>query len=327
MVTRESPYPPAGTVQQPPASYAPPQMSQAPNYAGNGGYGNSNGYGGYSGGQQYQPPDQAGGGYGYGGGNQAQEYYQQSQGAGGQKPPPQAPPPQNGAGMEGKFDDVKPKFNDVIFALLFLAQLGAFIAISVISLRALPASEGSVGLGQSGGTATTLNASTAWLLAIISGTALVLSILLLVLVRLFTKIILELCLLLAVAMSIGYAVYMWVERYWSGAIIFTIFAVISILAYPGMRRRIPFSCVASRPSQSRRRDRADSSTRAGKPSSSSSSASPSSIPQSTSSPSSARPSQPPTPPTGPSRSSRSTRSGRRTLREQARAEGRRVPEL
>ncbi|KAJ8293906.1 Protein PNS1 [Rhodotorula toruloides] len=241
MVTRESPYPPAGTVQQPPASYAPPQMSQAPNYAGNGGYGNSNGYGGYSGGQQYQPPDQAGGGYGYGGGNQAQEYYQQSQGAGGQKPPPQAPPPQNGAGMEGKFDDVKPKFNDVIFALLFLAQLGAFIAISVISLRALPASEGSVGLGQSGGTATTLNASTAWLLAIISGTALVLSILLLVLVRLFTKIILELCLLLAVAMSIGYAVYMWVERYWSGAIIFTIFAVISILAYPGMRRRIPFS--------------------------------------------------------------------------------------
>uniref|UniRef100_A0A0K3C446 Protein PNS1 n=2 Tax=Rhodotorula toruloides TaxID=5286 RepID=A0A0K3C446_RHOTO len=177
----------------------------------------------------------------YGGGNQAQQYYQQSQGAGGQKPPPQAPPPQNGAGMEGKFDDVKPKFNDVIFALLFLAQLGAFIAISVISLRALPASEGSVGLGQSGGTATTLNASTAWLLAIISGTALVLSILLLVLVRLFTKIILELCLLLAVAMSIGYAVYMWVERYWSGAIIFTIFAVISILAYPGMRRRIPFS--------------------------------------------------------------------------------------
>ncbi|BGP33441.1 pH nine-sensitive protein 1 [Rhodotorula toruloides] len=242
MATRESPYPPAGTVQQPPASYAPPpQMSQAPNYASNGGYGNSNGYGSYGGGQQYQSPNQAGGGYGYGGGDQAQQYYQQSQGAGGQKPPPQAPPPQNGAGMEGKFDDVKPKFNDVIFAFLFLAQLGAFIAISVISLRALPASEGSVGLGQSGGTATTLNASTAWLLAIISGTALVLSILLLVLVRLFTKIILELCLLLAVAMSIGYAVYMWVERYWSGAIIFTIFAVISILAYPGMRRRIPFS--------------------------------------------------------------------------------------
>lgn len=252
MATRESPYPPAGTVQAPPASYAPPpQMQQVPNYAGQGGYGNSNGYGYGGGNQQYHGP--AGQNYAGGGGNQAQQYYQQSQGAGGQKPPPQAPQQEygNGAGMEGKFEDVKPHFHDVIFALLFLAQLGAFIAISVVSLRALPASEGSVGLGQSGGTASTLPASTAWLLAIISGTALVLSILLLVLVRAFTKIVLELCLLLAVVMSVGYAIYMWVVRYWSGAIIFTIFAVISILAYPGMRRRIPFSCVFCSPEAGR----------------------------------------------------------------------------
>jgi hypothetical protein len=37
------------------------------------------------------------------------------------------------------------------------------------------------------------------------------------------------------------AVYLWVIKYWSGAIIFTIFAVFSLLAYPGMRRRIPLS--------------------------------------------------------------------------------------
>lgn len=32
-----------------------------------------------------------------------------------------------------------------------------------------------------------------------------------------------------------------IEKFWSGAIIFTLFAVFSIIAYPGMRRRIPLS--------------------------------------------------------------------------------------
>jgi hypothetical protein len=90
-----------------------------------------------------------------------------------------------------------------------LAQLGAFIAISVISLRALPASEGTGGLGNSGGTAVTLNSSVAWLLSIICGAALVFSIFLLVLVRAFTKIILEITLLLSVLLSVAYAVYLW----------------------------------------------------------------------------------------------------------------------
>lgn len=57
---------------------------------------------------------------------------------------------------------------------------------------------------------------------------------------LVTKI-LEICLLLSVAFSIGYAIYLWVEKYWSGAIIFTILAVISVICYFPMRRRIPLS--------------------------------------------------------------------------------------
>lgn len=83
--------------------------------------------------------------------------------------------------------------------------------------------------------------SPADLLAIICGAAFVFSAILLILVRLFTKAILEITLVLAVAMSIAYAVYLWVIKYWSGAIIFTIFAIFSIIAYPGMRRRIPLS--------------------------------------------------------------------------------------
>ncbi|GAA5987189.1 hypothetical protein JCM11641_006053 [Rhodosporidiobolus odoratus] len=237
--TRESPYPPAGTVQQPPASYAPPNQAspsmQAPQYGG-GGYGQQQGYGG---------DGATGPQNGYVGQPQSQSaaYYAQAEAAAGQQKYNAPPPPQQQQqyGMGDKFAPVKPKFNDIIFALLFLAQLGAFIAISVVSLRALPASQGSGGLGQNGGTAVTLNSSTAYLLAIICGAGLVFSILLLGLVRAFTKIILELCLLLAVAFSIAYAIYLWIEKFWSGAIIFTIFAVLSIIAYPGMRRRIPLS--------------------------------------------------------------------------------------
>ncbi|GAA6040564.1 hypothetical protein JCM8097_005466 [Rhodosporidiobolus ruineniae] len=246
--TRENPYPPPGTVQpqEPAAAYAPPQHAppQQP-------YNNQ-----YGGQQQYQhqqpyaqqqqmqyaqgPPT---GQYGHGNNNgQAANYYQESQAGGGQQkynPPP--PQQQQQFGMGEKFAPPKPKFNDLIFALLFLAQLAGFIAVSVIALRALPSSRNTGGLGSSGGSAITLNESTAWLLSIICGAALVFSSILLVIVRAFTKFILELTLLLALILSIAYAVYLWVIRYWSGAIIFTIFAVLSILAYPSMRRRIPLS--------------------------------------------------------------------------------------
>lgn len=41
--------------------------------------------------------------------------------------------------------------------------------------------------------------------------------------------------------TVAYAVYMWVERYYSGAIIFTLLALLAVFSYFGMRRRIPFS--------------------------------------------------------------------------------------
>ncbi|GAA5895354.1 Pns1p [Sporobolomyces salmoneus] len=228
-----NPYPPPNSYQpngyyaqdpmpQQQMNYAqPPPQQYQQQYQGNGnGYGNGYNTGGYDQQQMYQNQQQVAAGMGK---NEQQAY----------QPQP--------AGMQGKFEDVKPKWNDLIFALLFLAQLGAFIAIAVISLRALPASEGTGGLGNPGGSAVTLNSSVAWLLSIICGAALVFSIILLVIVRLFTKVILEITLLLSVVLSVAYAVYLWVEKYWSGAIIFTIFAVFSIIAYPGMRRRIPLS--------------------------------------------------------------------------------------
>ena len=91
---------------------------------------------------------------------------------------------------------------------MFLAQFGAFIAIAVISLRGISLSTAANRLGSSGGNSITLNTSTAYLLAVICGVGFILSILLLILVRLFTTAILEITLFLSVLLSIAYAVYM-----------------------------------------------------------------------------------------------------------------------
>ncbi|KAI5476925.1 hypothetical protein MNV49_007026 [Pseudohyphozyma bogoriensis] len=214
-----SPYPPAG---------------QAADY-----YNTGNSYG-----QQQQPQYQQ-----YGGQPQQQQYAMPPT----QNYAPQQPPPQQGhekwnqqqysqdyGNKNDKFDDMKPKWNDIIPGLVFIAQFLGFVALSVISLRAIGASEDEGGLGATG-SSITLNASTAYLLAIICGAGLVFSIIMLLLVRAFTKIILEVTLLLSVVLSVAYAVYLWTQKYWSGAIIFTIFAVISVISYFPMRRRIPFS--------------------------------------------------------------------------------------
>lgn len=76
-----------------------------------------------------------------------------------------------------------------------------------------------------------------------SAVGLVFSIIYLLLVKTFTKIILEVTLALSVLLNIGYCVYLWIEGFTSAAIIFTIFAVFSIIAYFFMRKRIPFAKV------------------------------------------------------------------------------------
>lgn len=108
------------------------------------------------------------------------------------------------------------RWNDLVFAVLFIAQFLGFVAVSVIALRALGASNDTGGLGDVGNSIT-LNSGTAYLLAIIAGAALVFSVILLLIVRAFTKIILEITLLLSVLLNIAYAVYLWIVKYYSGA--------------------------------------------------------------------------------------------------------------
>ncbi|KAH8920190.1 DUF580-domain-containing protein [Atractiella rhizophila] len=137
----------------------------------------------------------------------------------------------------------KPKWNDVIFVLLFLANIGGFVAVSVIGVNDLFSSAaGGGGLGDDAPpNAGTANLNTAYLLALVTAAAFVLSLGLLWVVKTFTKVVLEICLGLSVVFSVAYAIYLWIVGYYSGAIIFTIFAIISIICYFPMRRRIPFS--------------------------------------------------------------------------------------
>lgn len=176
---------------------------------------------------------------------------QQGQGAQYYNQPPQQqyPPPQGGQGQYGmpqnapyapqqpvsngygnkmeyqqpprddKFAPAKPKWNDLPFLALFWVQLAGFIVVAVISLRALSQDDvtGSLGSSDNG---LTLDLSTAYLFALIAAAGFVFAILYLVIVRALTRFIFELTLLLSVLISIGYAIYMWIQKYWSGQLLY-----------------------------------------------------------------------------------------------------------
>ncbi|KDN47140.1 DUF580-domain-containing protein [Tilletiaria anomala UBC 951] len=162
----------------------------------------------------------------------------------------------NGGGFSGKDDKMllaphgfegqrcepkRPKFRDPIFALLVLAVLAGFVAISVISLRAYSTSDVSGSIGGKGGIGSTLNHHTAILLMLSCAVALVLSVLYILLVKLATTIVLEVTLALSVLANVAYAVLLWIRGFTSAAIIFTIFSVISIVSYFFIRKRIPLA--------------------------------------------------------------------------------------
>ncbi|EPQ32152.1 uncharacterized protein PFL1_00349 [Pseudozyma flocculosa PF-1] len=144
-------------------------------------------------------------------------------------------------GFEGQRLDPKPKWNDVIFAILFLAVFAGFVAVSVISLRGYATSGINETVGSDGNASSTLNGSTAIMWLLCCGVALGLSVIYLFLVRTFTTFILEATLLLTTLANIAYAVYLWVRGSTAAAIIFTVFAVLSVVAYFFMRKRIPLA--------------------------------------------------------------------------------------
>ncbi|EIN11911.1 DUF580-domain-containing protein [Punctularia strigosozonata HHB-11173 SS5] len=165
--------------------------------------------------------------------------------------PPQGPPQGYGAGWtadqknpyENERFKPKKRVNDVFFLILYILTFLGFAALSGIVLDEWVKDGGlGGGLGDGNtGTSVTLNQHTVWLLLLVTAAGLLLSTAWLMLTRFFTRAIMHITLVLSILLNIGICAYYWVTKYYSGAIIFTVIALLSVLSYWAMRSRIPLS--------------------------------------------------------------------------------------
>ncbi|WVQ82442.1 protein PNS1 [Cryptococcus sp. DSM 104549] len=138
------------------------------------------------------------------------------------------------------------RINDIIPLILFIASVAGFVVVSAIAISSfvkVGGLGGGFGSSASGrtGSSVTLDYHTVYLLLCVCALGLVNAALYLMLVRAFTKIIIEVTLALTVLLNIGICIYYFIIKYWSGAIIFLIIALISVFFYWSMRKRIPLA--------------------------------------------------------------------------------------
>ncbi|KAJ7084392.1 DUF580-domain-containing protein [Mycena belliarum] len=160
-------------------------------------------------------------------------------------PPPQPQPFYTDTKSPYENDRFRPKkkINDPIVLVLFVLQFLGFAVLSGIVIASWVKDGGlGGGLGKTKtGTSVSLNQSTVYLLLLVTAAAFLLSTVYLMLVRAFTKVIMHITLVLSILLNIAICVYYWLTKYYSGAIIFTIIALFSILSYYGFRSRIPLA--------------------------------------------------------------------------------------
>ncbi|KAG6333629.1 hypothetical protein ID866_5454 [Astraeus odoratus] len=162
-------------------------------------------------------------------------------------PPPYSGPTYGGdtkSPYEGGRFQPKKKVNDPIFLVLFILQLLGFAALSGIAINdwiKMGGLGGGVGGDGETGSSVTLNWHTIYLLLLVTAAGLLLSTCYLMLTRTFTRAIMHITLVLAIASNIAICAYYWITGYYSAAIIFTVIALFSVLAYFGFRSRIPLA--------------------------------------------------------------------------------------
>ncbi|RCK55919.1 Protein PNS1 [Candida viswanathii] len=144
--------------------------------------------------------------------------------------------------FEDSFKIEKPKFNDWPFAVFFWLVVAGFIAVAGITLNALRATYGFQGGSIYGsGNTFTLNTNTIILFAFIIVMAIVLSAAIIVFARFAPKAFIVTGVILNVVLGVGTAIFYFVERNWSAAIVFLVFALFGAFCYWRARRRIPLS--------------------------------------------------------------------------------------
>ncbi|KAI0062896.1 DUF580-domain-containing protein [Artomyces pyxidatus] len=180
--------------------------------------------------------------------------------------PNQPPPPpeyHQGYGEKSAYEGDRFKqrkvLNDPLILIFFILQFAGFCVVSGLALSTWISQDGlggGVGSGDTGTAASIFRWNTAptrklsflvshtvYLLLFVAATGLFLSTLYLILVRIFTRLIMHITLVLTILLNIGICIYYYIERYWSGAIIFTVIALLSIFSYFGFRSRIPLAAL------------------------------------------------------------------------------------
>ncbi|KAK0667027.1 plasma-membrane choline transporter-domain-containing protein [Cercophora samala] len=164
-------------------------------------------------------------------------------------PPPPPPPPTGPDGKMGpppSYEEVfavqKPKWNDLWAGVLFLATCAGFVAVSAISIQGYAATR-NVNSGGLNGQRNSfgLTTHTIWLFGWVLITAIVLSYGYMWVARKFTKQFIWITGVLNVVLGFATALYMLSRRYYSGGIVFLIFAVFQLICFISWRSRIPFS--------------------------------------------------------------------------------------
>lgn len=150
--------------------------------------------------------------------------------------------PQNSEQFEQAFKIEKPKYNDKLFALFFLAVFVAFFILAGIVLNATRETWSFQGgsIYNSGNTFT-FNSNTAILFGFVIVISVVLAFLLILFARYFARLFITLGLILNVILGLGTAIYYFAMHYWSAAIVFLVFTLITAWCYWSARLRIPFS--------------------------------------------------------------------------------------
>ncbi|KAF8625430.1 hypothetical protein AX15_005390 [Amanita polypyramis BW_CC] len=160
-------------------------------------------------------------------------------------PTPTQPTYNSKSPYEGDRFRPRKRVNDPILLVLFILQLLGFAALSGIAISSWISNGGlGGGVGKGGvktGIPVTLNRSALYLLLFIAAAAVLLSAIYLMLTRAFTRLIMHITLVLSILLNIGICTYYWITKYYSGAIIFTIISVLSVLSYFGFRARIPLA--------------------------------------------------------------------------------------
>lgn len=150
--------------------------------------------------------------------------------------------PYNSENYDEAFKVEKPRFNDVPFAIFFLLVFAGFFVVAGITLNALRQTwdfqGGSIYSGQN---TFTLNTNTAVLFAFVVVISVVLSFLLILFARYAARLFITSGLILNIILGLGTAIFYFVKKYYSAAVVFLVFTLITAWAYWSARLRIPFS--------------------------------------------------------------------------------------